>query len=129
MSRCDTEQSCSEAVIFSLSKSELQDAVEGSRLEETDRQIDNVRTRVTRHRLSLGSPYWLPPPRVRLRVVVPVTAGRMRIVEGGKEVFSDLSSGCRVFPSGRCRAHVFNGGDQDLVSLRSSSLAERSGRL
>jgi len=30
-SRCDTEQSCSEAVIFSLSKSELQDAVEGSR--------------------------------------------------------------------------------------------------
>jgi len=39
----------------------------------------------------------------------------MRIVEGGKEVFSDLSSGVAYFRRAGVEHDVFNGGDQDLV--------------
>ena len=61
-------------------------------LEETDRQIDNARVRVTRHRLAPGAHTGFHRHEHDY-VVVPVTAGRMRIVEGGKELLSDLSSG------------------------------------
>jgi mannose-6-phosphate isomerase-like protein (cupin superfamily) len=83
-------------------------------LEETDRQIDNVRTRVTRHRLASGAHTGFHRHEYDY-VVVPVTAGRMRIVEGGKEVFSDLSSGVAYFRRAGVEHDVFNGGDQDLV--------------
>ena len=83
-------------------------------LEETDRQIENVRTRVTRHRLA---------PRAHTGfhrheydyVVVPVTSGRMRIVVGGKELFSDLSSGVAYFRQAGVEHDVLNDGDQEMV--------------
>jgi beta-alanine degradation protein BauB len=83
-------------------------------LEETDRQIDNARTRVTRHRLASGAHTGFHRHEYDY-VVVPVTAGRMRIVEGGREVFSDLSSGVAYFRPAGVEHDVFNGGDQDLV--------------
>src|SRR5207237_1310075 len=61
-------------------------------LEETDRQVDNARTRVTRHRLAPGAHTGLHRHEHDY-VVVPVTAGRMRIVEGSKESLADLASG------------------------------------
>jgi len=63
-----------------------------SRLEDPDRQIDNARVRVTRHHLAPGT-HTGSHRHEHDYVVVPVTAGRMRIVEGGKELLSDLSSG------------------------------------
>ena len=58
--------------------------------EETDRQIDNNRACVTRHRLAHGTHTGFHRHEFHC-VVVPVTAGRMRILEGGEEQFSDLS--------------------------------------
>jgi beta-alanine degradation protein BauB len=83
-------------------------------LEETDRQIDNSRTRVTRHRLASGAHTGFHRHEYDY-VVVPVTAGRMRIVESGKEVFPDLSSGIAYFRPAGVEHDVFNRGDQDLV--------------
>jgi mannose-6-phosphate isomerase-like protein (cupin superfamily) len=39
----------------------------------------------------------------------------MRIVEGGKELFSDFSSGVAYFRPAGVEHDVFNGGDQELV--------------
>jgi len=83
-------------------------------LEETDRQIDNARVRVTRHRLAPGAHTGFHRHEHDY-VVVPVSAGRMRIVEGGKELFSDLSSGVAYFRPAGIEHDVFNGGDQELV--------------
>ena len=86
-------------------------------LEETDRQIDNARVRVTRHRLAPGAHTGFHRHEHDY-VVVPVTAGRMRIVEGGeggKELFSDLSRGVAYFRPAGVEHDVFNGGDQELV--------------
>ena len=65
-------------------------------LEETDRQVDNARTRVTRHRLAPGAHTGFHRHEYDY-VVVPVTSGRMRIVEGAKESFADLASGAAYF--------------------------------
>ena len=83
-------------------------------LEETDRQIDNARTRVTRHRLAPGAHTGFHRHEYDY-VVVPVTGGRMRIVEGGKELFSDLSSGVAYFRLAGVDHDVFNAIDRDLV--------------
>jgi len=86
-------------------------------LEETDRQIDNAQVRVTRHRLAPGAHTGFHRHEHDY-VVVPVTAGRMRIVEGGeggKELFSDLSRGVAYFRPAGVEHDVFNGGDQELV--------------
>ena len=74
--------------------------IEAPMLEETDRQIDNDRARVTRHRLAPGTHTGFHRHEFDY-VVVPVTPGRMRILEGGEERFSDLSPGVRIFPAGR----------------------------
>ena len=69
-------------------------------LEQTDRQVDNARTRVTRHRLAPGAHTGAHRHEYDY-VVVPVTGGRMRILEGGKELFADLTSGVAYFrPAG-----------------------------
>ncbi|PYN90899.1 MAG: cupin [Candidatus Rokuibacteriota bacterium] len=83
-------------------------------LEETDRQVDNTRTRVTRHRLAPGAHTGIHRHEYDY-VVVPVTAGRMRIQEGGKEVFADLKSGVAYFRPAGVEHDVFNGGDRELV--------------
>ena len=48
-------------------------------------------------------------------VVVPVTAGRMRIVEGSKESLADLASGVAYFRHAGVEHDVFNGGDRELI--------------
>ena len=83
-------------------------------LEETDRQIDNMRTRVTRHRLAPGA-HTGPHRHEYDYVVVPVTGGRMRIVEGGREVFADLSCGVAYFRPAGVEHDVFNDIDSELV--------------
>ena len=83
-------------------------------LEETDRQVDNARTRVTRHRLAPGAHTGCHRHEYDY-VVVPVTAGRMRIVEGEKELFADLASGVAYFRPAGVEHDVFNGGDREFV--------------
>jgi beta-alanine degradation protein BauB len=82
--------------------------------EETDRQIDNDRARVTRHRLAPGTHTGFHRREFDY-VVVPVTPGRMRILEGGEERFSDLSPGVAYFRPAGVEHDVFNGGDQELI--------------
>jgi len=83
-------------------------------LEETDRQVDNSRTRVTRHRLAPGAHTGMHRHEYDY-VVVPVTDGRMRILEAGKELFADLESGVAYFRLAGVEHDVFNGGDRELV--------------
>jgi len=83
-------------------------------LEETDRQVDNARTRVTRHRLAPGAHTGMHRHEYDY-VVVPVTDGRMRILEAGKELFADLTRGVAYFRPAGVEHDVFNGGGQELV--------------
>lgn len=83
-------------------------------LEETDRQIDNDRTRVTRHRLLPGAHTGFHRHEYDY-VVVPVTPGRMRIVEAGEERFSDLSPGVAYFRRAGVEHDVFNDGPEELI--------------
>jgi mannose-6-phosphate isomerase-like protein (cupin superfamily) len=85
-------------------------------LEEADRQVDNARARVTRHRL-------VPRAHTGFHrheydyVVVPITDGRMRIVEGGKELLADLTSGHAYFRQAGVEHDVFNGGEHELIFI------------
>lgn len=83
-------------------------------LEDTDRQVENARTRVTRHRLTPGAHTGLHRHEYDY-VVVPVTHGRMRVIAGGQESFADMSSGVAYFRSAGVERDVFNGGGQDIV--------------
>jgi beta-alanine degradation protein BauB len=83
-------------------------------LEEVDRQIDNRRTRVTRHRMAPGAHTGFHRHEHDY-VIVPVTDGRMRVVEAGTESVADLAAGVSYFRSAGVEHDVFNGGDQELV--------------
>lgn len=83
-------------------------------LEETDRQVDNARARVTRHRLAPGSHTGVHRHEYDY-VVVPVTGGRMRILEAGKEHLADLTSGVAYYRPAGVEHDVFNGGEQELI--------------
>ncbi len=74
--------------------------------EETDRQIDNARARVTRHRMARGAHTGFHRHEYDY-VIVPITDGRMRVVEGGHETFLELKAGLSYFPRGRGRARCF----------------------
>jgi quercetin dioxygenase-like cupin family protein len=82
--------------------------------EETDRQIDNTRARVTRHIMAPGASTGFHRHDYDY-VVVPVTDGRMRIVEGGRESVSELTAGVSYFRPAGVEHDVINGGDRDLV--------------
>ena len=82
-------------------------------LEEADRRIANARTRVTRHRLAPGAHTGWHRHEYDY-VVVPISGGRMRIVEGGKEAFADLASGLAYFRPA-WSTNVFNDLDRELV--------------
>jgi beta-alanine degradation protein BauB len=83
-------------------------------LEEIDRQIDNQRTRVTRHRMAPGAHTGFHRHEYDY-VIVPVTHGRMRVIEAGMESVADLSAGVSYFRPAGVEHDVFNGGDQELV--------------
>ena len=83
-------------------------------LEETDRQVDNARVRVTRHRLMPGAHTGFHRHEYDY-VVVPITDARMRIVEGGRESSAELARGVAYFRSAGVEHDVFNGGDQEMI--------------
>jgi beta-alanine degradation protein BauB len=83
-------------------------------LEQADRQIDNARTRVTRHHLAPGAHTGYHRHQYDY-VVIPILDGRMRIVEGGREVFADLSAGVTYFRQAGVEHDVFNAMEKDLV--------------
>jgi len=82
--------------------------------EETDRQIENVRARVTRHKMAPGASTGFHRHDYDY-VIVPVTNGRMRIVEGGRESVSELTAGVSYFRAAGVEHDVINGGDRDLI--------------
>jgi quercetin dioxygenase-like cupin family protein len=82
--------------------------------EETDRQIDNTRARVTRHKMAPGASTGFHRHEYDY-VIVPVTDGRMQIVEGGGESVSELSAGVSYFRPAGVEHDVINGGDRDLI--------------
>ncbi len=82
--------------------------------EETDRQIDNARARVTRQRMAPGAHTGFHRHEYDY-VIVPVTDGRMRAVEKGRETFAELKAGLSYFRPAGVEHDVFNGGDQELV--------------
>src|SRR5258705_11098930 len=91
-------------------------------LEETDRQVDNARARVTRHRLSPGAHTGFHRHEYDY-VVVPITDGRMRIVAGGQESLADLTSGQGYFWQAGVGPDVVNGGGGELVFFESEVMS------
>ena len=83
-------------------------------LEEVERQIDNRRTRVTRHRMAPGAHTGLHRHEYDY-VIVPVTPGRMRVVEAGTESIAELCAGVSYFRAASVEHDVFNGGEEELV--------------
>lgn len=83
-------------------------------LEETDRQLENDNVRVTRHRMAPGARTGFHRHEFDY-VIVPVTGGRMRILEDGKEKIADLSPGLAYFRPAGVEHDIQNGGDQELV--------------
>jgi len=92
----------------------LDSLTEVAMLEEADRQVDNARTRVTRHRLVPGAHTGFHRHEYDY-VVVPITDCRMRIVAGGQESLADLTSGQAYFRQAGVEHDVFNGGDRELI--------------
>jgi beta-alanine degradation protein BauB len=82
--------------------------------EETDRQIENTRARVTRHRMSPGASTGFHRHEYDY-VIVPVTDGRMRVVESGRETLNELKAGVSYFRPAGVEHDVINGGDHELI--------------
>jgi hypothetical protein len=60
--------------------------------EAADRQIENARARVTRHRMAPGAHTGFHRHEYDY-VIVPITGGRMRVIEAGGESTADLAAG------------------------------------
>lgn len=91
-------------------------------LEEADRQIENARTRVTRHRLAPGAHTGIHRHEYDY-VVVPISGGRMRIVEDGKIGFAELASGVAYFRPAGVVHDVLNDLDRELVFVEVELIA------
>ena len=83
-------------------------------MEKTDRQIENDRARVTRHRMAPGAHTGLHRHEYDY-IIVPVTDGRMRLVEGGRESIAELTASVAYFRAAGVEHDVINGGDQELI--------------
>jgi quercetin dioxygenase-like cupin family protein len=83
---------------------------------ETDRQIDNDRARVTRYRLAPGASIGFHR-HAHDYVVVPITSGRLRILEKGKESISELSAGVTYFRAAGVEHDVANGGSDEMIFI------------
>ena len=79
-----------------------------------DRQIDTVRTRVTRYRLAPGATTGAHRHEYDY-VIVPVTSGRLRVIANGQEVFADLASGVSYARAAGVEHEVFNAGADEMV--------------
>jgi beta-alanine degradation protein BauB len=82
--------------------------------EETERQIENGRARVTRHKMVPGASTGFHRHEYDY-VIVPVTDGTMRVVEGGRQTLSELKAGVSYFRPAGVEHDVINGGDHDLI--------------
>jgi beta-alanine degradation protein BauB len=91
-------------------------------LEQTDRQVENARTRVTRHRLAPGAHTGFHRHEYDY-VVIPISDGRMRVVAGGQEVFADLSAGVAYFRQAGVEHDVFNAMEVELVFVEVELIA------
>jgi beta-alanine degradation protein BauB len=79
-------------------------------MEQTDRQIENDRARATRHRMAPGAHTGLHRHEYDY-IIVPVTDGRMRLVEGDRESIAELTAGVAYFRAAGVEHDVINGGD------------------
>jgi quercetin dioxygenase-like cupin family protein len=82
--------------------------------EEADRQIENARVRVTRHRMAPGAHTGFHRHEFDY-VIVPITGGRMRVIEAGGESIAELAAGVSYFRPAGVEHDVINGGDQELI--------------
>jgi quercetin dioxygenase-like cupin family protein len=90
--------------------------------EETDRQIENGRARVTRHKMPPGAHTGFHRHEYDY-VIVPVTDGRMRVIEGGRESINELTAGVAYFRPAGIEHDVINGGDNELIFVEVEILA------
>jgi beta-alanine degradation protein BauB len=79
---------------------------------ETDRQ--NGRARVTRHKMAPSAHTGLHRHEYDY-VIVPITDGRMRVIEAGRESIAELAAGVSYFRPACVEHDVINGGDQELI--------------
>jgi len=91
-------------------------------LEQVDRQLENRRTRVTRHRMAPGTHTGFHR-HDHDYVIVPVTSGRMRILEDGNERFSELQSGLAYFRPAGVEHDIYNAGAEELIFVEVELLA------
>jgi beta-alanine degradation protein BauB len=82
--------------------------------EDAERQIENKRARVTRHKMAPGASTGFHRHEYDY-VIVPVTDGRMRVVEGGRETLNELKAGVSYFRPAGVEHDVINGGDHELI--------------
>ena len=81
---------------------------------ETDGQIDNSRTRVTRYRLAPGASIGFHR-HAHDYVIVPITSGRLRITEAGRESIAELTRGTSYFRSAGVEHDVGNAGSEEMI--------------
>jgi beta-alanine degradation protein BauB len=89
----------------------------------TDRQIENSRARVTRHKMAPGAHTGFHRHEYDY-VIVPITDGRMRIVEGDRESVNELTAGGAYFRPAGIEHDVINGADKELIFVESKSFAD-----
>jgi beta-alanine degradation protein BauB len=77
-------------------------------------QIENGRTRVTRYRLTPGASIGMHR-HAHDYVIVPITSGRLRISEAGTESVAELRSGIAYFRSAGVEHDVGNAGTDDMI--------------
>jgi quercetin dioxygenase-like cupin family protein len=81
---------------------------------QVDRQVDTMRTRVTRYRLAPGATTGAHRHEYDY-VIVPVTSGRLRVVANGREIFADLASGVSYAREAGVEHEVFNAGTGEMI--------------
>jgi len=80
----------------------------------SDCQIDNGRARVTRYHLAPGASIGFHR-HSHDYVIVPITSGRLRITEAGREAIADLKSGMAYFRSAGVEHDVGNAGPLEMI--------------
>jgi beta-alanine degradation protein BauB len=81
---------------------------------ETDCQIENGRARVTRYRLAPGANIGFHR-HANDYVIVPITSGRLRVTEAGREAIAELKSGTTYFRSAGVEHDVGNAGPEEMI--------------
>jgi beta-alanine degradation protein BauB len=77
-------------------------------------QIENKRTRVTRYRLPPGTSIGFHR-HAHDYVIVPITSGRLRIDEAGRQETAELRSGTAYFRPAGVEHDVGNAGPDDMI--------------